>query len=294
MCPLGHRWAPGCRMSQKLSPVVLSRAPTFSPHAELPHPGYRAAHRPRRSGPPHLSWKMTGPVPGDRGRGGSPPLLTKESTGLLPLPGSLGPGGPPGLALASRMGPRRRWRGCACLCQHPAAREGQRLLTTSFRAAAVTGWQLGQSKNKAGFESLYIRPSGRPPSAVLIVHIWGQDFTEFPLIPHYEVPALPTLGRPRPGRAEVGLRERSEVCKFHWLRNSWSKVDLQRTMYDTDEGLGAPPPSWCFPNPGSPGGLLKPLRVQCEGHRSRPGCTWRLGCKLSSETHALTHSYSGI
>lgn len=42
---------------------------------------------------------------------------------------------------------------------------------------------------------------------------------------------------------QVVLRDRAEVCKFHWLRNCGVKVDLQKTVHETEEGLGAPPPS---------------------------------------------------
>lgn len=93
------------------------------------------------------------------------------------------------------------------------------------------------------------------------------------------------------------LRERSEVFKFCWLRNSWSKVTFFQRPYMKQMRAWVPRPQLVLPKPRQPregGGLLKPLRVQCEGHRSRPGHTWRLGCKLSSRTHALTHSYSGI
>lgn len=38
------------------------------------------------------------------------------------------------------------------------------------------------------------------------------------------------------------------------------------------------------PKPRQPGGLLRPLRVQWQGHWSRAGSTWRLGRKLSSGT----------
>lgn len=212
---------------------------------------------------------------------------------LLPLAGSLRAGGSSRPCPGVPCGPVTQVEGMSLPAPMPRGPGRTVSPDDLVLAATVTGRQLGRSKNKANFESLYFRPSGRPPFAFLIVHIWGQDFTEFPLTP-YKVPARPTLGRPWPGRTEVVLRERSEVFKLCWLRNSWSRVTVFKRPCRNQTRAWAPRRQLVLPKPRQPGGLPKPPRVQCEGHRSQPGDTWRVGHKLSSRTHALTHGYSGI
>lgn len=114
------------------------------------------------------SWRMTSRSPSwEEASGGAcpfPPLEVaeaKQSTGILSLPGQLhGRGFPPRLALTPPSGYELGWREYPCLCHHPEAQEGRCLLTTSFQAATAAGWQLGQSKNKAYFGSLYIDLQG--------------------------------------------------------------------------------------------------------------------------------------
>lgn len=71
---LGHRWAPGCWMSQKLSPEVLAGVPTFSPHVALRHwePGLvtlplvtAPAPRPRGSASSLALWPSASRVEND-------------------------------------------------------------------------------------------------------------------------------------------------------------------------------------------------------------------------------------
>lgn len=72
---LGHRWAPGCWMSQKLSPEVLAGVPAFSPHVALRHwePGLvtlplvtAPAPRPRGSASSLALWPSASRVENDR------------------------------------------------------------------------------------------------------------------------------------------------------------------------------------------------------------------------------------
>lgn len=111
-------------------------------------------------------------------------------------------------------------------------------------------------------------------------------------MPRYKVPALPTAGWPWPGRTEVVLRERSEVFKFCWLRNSWSKVTFFQRPYMKQMRAWAPRPQLVLPKPRQPRegrGLLKPLRVQCEGHRPGQGTP---GDSAANSAAGLTRSHT--